>query len=115
MMLGPCVGGAVRLARADGVVMVGEGIETCLSAMGATDLPAWAALSTAGLRSLRLPPSVREVIVLADADEPGETAATIAAGRWSREGRFVRIARPHLGKDFNDAINIEAAAGGLDR
>jgi len=30
--------------------MVGEGIETCLAAMQATGNPAWAALSTSGLR-----------------------------------------------------------------
>jgi putative DNA primase/helicase len=33
MMLGPCRGGAVRLAEAGNVLMVGEGIETCLAAM----------------------------------------------------------------------------------
>ena len=48
--------------------MVGEGIETCLAAMQATGHPAWAALSTAGLRALDLPQDVRDVIVLADGD-----------------------------------------------
>jgi hypothetical protein len=46
MMLGPCCGGAVRLAAAGNVLMIGEGIETCLAAMRATGKPAWAALST---------------------------------------------------------------------
>ena len=36
MMLGPCRGGAVRLAPAGDVLSVGEGIETCLAAMQAT-------------------------------------------------------------------------------
>ena len=49
MMLGPCRGGAVRLAEPGDVLMVGEGIETCLAAMQATGHPAWAALSTSGL------------------------------------------------------------------
>lgn len=66
MMLGPCRGGAVRLAPAAELLMVGEGIETCLAAMQVTRQPAWAALSTSGLRSLDLPPEVREVVVLAD-------------------------------------------------
>ena len=39
MMLGPCRGGAVRLAITDGALMVGEGIETCLAAMQATGMP----------------------------------------------------------------------------
>ena len=55
MMLGPCRGGAVRLADPGDVLMVGEGIETCLAAMQATGHPAWAALSTSGLRALDLP------------------------------------------------------------
>jgi DNA primase len=104
MMLGPCRGGAVRLAAAEQVLMVGEGIETCLAAMQATGAPAWAALSTSGLRTLELPAEIREVIVLADGDEPGEAAALYAGRRWKREGRAVRIARPPCGMDFNDVL-----------
>jgi putative DNA primase/helicase len=36
MMLGPCRGGVVRLGQPGDVLMVGEGIETCLAAMQAT-------------------------------------------------------------------------------
>lgn len=104
MMLGPCRGGAVRLGPFDDVLMVGEGIETCFAAMQATGRPAWAALSTSGLRTLDLPDTVREVIVLADGDDPGEAAARDAAMRWKREGRRVRIARPPRGLDFNDVL-----------
>ena len=104
MMLGPCHGGAVRLAKPGDVLMVGEGIETCLAAMQASGHPAWAALSTSGLRALDLPGEVREAIVLADGDEPGEAAARSAALRWMRAGRRVRIARPPRGADFNDIL-----------
>jgi hypothetical protein len=104
MMLGPCRGGAVRLAQAEDVLMVGEGIETCLAAMQARGLPAWAALSTAGLRSLDLPNNVRDVIILADGDEAGSAAARGAALRWKRQGRRVRIAYPPVGMDFNDML-----------
>jgi putative DNA primase/helicase len=104
MMLGPCQGGAVRLGVAGDVVMVGEGIETCLAVMLATGNPAWAALSTSGLLTLDLPAEVRDVIVLADGDDAGETAARGAATRWKLEGRRVRIARPPKGVDFNDLL-----------
>ena len=104
MMLGPCRSGAVRLSQPGDMLMVGEGIETCLAAMQATGHPAWAALSTSGLRALDIPDYVREVIVLADGDDPGEAAARDCALRWQREGRCVRIARPPRGQDFNDVL-----------
>jgi len=94
----------VRLADPNDLLMVGEGIETCLAAMQATGNPAWAALSTSGMRSLDLPTAVRDVIVLADGDDAGEAAAWDCAWRWKREGRHVRIARPPRGMDFNDIL-----------
>jgi putative DNA primase/helicase len=112
MMLGPCRGGAVRLAPPGEVLMVGEGIETCLTAMQATGHAAWAALSTSGLRALDLPTDARDVIVLADSDDPGEAAAQDCARRWKREGRRVRIARPPHGMDFNDLLKARAPSIG---
>ena len=94
----------MRLADPGNVLMVGEGIETCLAAMLASGHPTWAALSTSGLRSLDLPNDVRDVIVLADGDEAGEAAARDCASRWKREGKRVRIARPPHGFDFNDLL-----------
>lgn len=104
MMLGPCRGGAVRLATSCDALMVGEGIETCLAATLATGHPSWAALSTSGLKTLHLPNDVRDVIVLADGDHPGEAAARDCAWRWKQEGRRVRIARPPDGMDFADML-----------
>ena len=113
MMLGPCRGGVVRLADADpsSVLMVGEGIETCLAAMQATGHPVWAALSTSGLCALELPQDVRDVIVLADGDTAGEAAACDCAQRWKRQGRRVRIARPPQGMDFNDMLVCREEVG----
>jgi len=128
MMLGPCRGGVVRLGDLRGagaadaadadpsgrppansdVLMVGEGIETCLAAMQATGHPTWAALSTTGLKALDLPENVRDVIVLADGDAPGEAAARDCSWRWKRQGRRVRIARPPQGTDFNDMLMVGA-------
>lgn len=108
MMLGPCRGGAVRLATPGSSLMIGEGLESCLSAAQATGDPAWAALSTSGLRGLDLPDAVRDVVVLADGDDPGEAAARDCALRWKREGRRVRIARPPQGMDFNDLLLVRA-------
>ncbi|MGY4513341.1 DUF7146 domain-containing protein [Bradyrhizobium sp. USDA 3650] len=109
MMLGPCKGGIVRLGGQGGVLLIGEGIETCLSAMQATGQRTWAALSTSGLRNLDLPDNELDIVVLADSDQAGEAAAQNAGRRWAREGRRVKIARPPRGVDFNDMLN--AAAG----
>jgi len=111
MLLGPCREGAVQLASASMTLRVGEGIETCLAAMSATGRPAWAALSAAGLQSLRLPLGVQDVIVLADNDEAGEKAAHACARRWKREGRRVRIAWPPRGMDFNDLLKASHDLG----
>jgi hypothetical protein len=104
MRLGPCRGGAVRLGPPGDLLMIGEGIETCLAAMQASGNTTWAALSTLGLRALDLPREVRNLIVLADGDDSGETAAQECACRWKREGRRGRIARPPQGMDFNDLL-----------
>jgi putative DNA primase/helicase len=107
MMLGPCLGGAVRLGNAnpDGWLMLAEGIETTLSVMQAYGLPGWAALSSSGLRNLTLPPAATMVLACADndANDVGQRAAHGAAERFLREGRRVRMATPPTpGMDFND-------------
>jgi putative DNA primase/helicase len=115
MMLGPCRGGVVRLGTLGGALLVGEGIETCLAAMQASGMSAWAALSTSGLRSLKLPEEIRDVMVVADGDEPGEAAAQDCARRWKSEGRTVRIARPPAGMDFCDLLNLRNIAARKNR
>lgn len=112
MMLGPCRGGAVRFGDASGSnLLIGEGIETCLSAMKATGRPTWAALSASNLGSFDLPSQIRDVVVLADGDERGEQAAQQAAIRWRRQGRQVRIACPPRGYDFNDMLLGRSSPG----
>jgi putative DNA primase/helicase len=104
--LGPCGGGAVRLARFGGErLAITEGIETGLTVQLATGIPTWVALSAAGMRSLVLPalPLAGEVIIAADADDAGRAAARFAAARWRAEGRRVWIAAPPRG-DWNDLL-----------
>jgi putative DNA primase/helicase len=110
MMLGPCGGGAVFLAEAGERLGVGEGIETCLSVQQEVEVPVWAALSTSGLRKLELPPIVRAVTILADADAAGEEAALEAGRRWKAAGLVAKIARPKGGADFNDMLRAKGAA-----
>ena len=104
MTLGPIGGNAIRLAAATDEVVVGEGIETCLSVTAATGKPSWSAISAVGLRTLILPDAIRTVTILADGDEAGEAAASAASRRWIGEGRRVLIARAPKGHDFNDVL-----------
>jgi len=112
MMLGPCRSGAVRLAEPGKLLMLGEGIETCIAAMQSTGHPTWAALSASGLRRIPIPSSVSEVILLADGDEPGEDAALACARRLRQQGRRVRIASAPSGSDFNDMLQGRAPSMG---
>lgn len=105
MMLGKCAGGAVRLAKATAKLAIAEGIETALSVQQGAEIATWACLSTSGLKAVLLPPEVREVVICADNDEPGEQAARNAAQRFLREGRSCKIARP-IRKDFNDDLML---------
>lgn len=105
LMLGHVRGGGVRLAEpADGMV-IGEGIESTLSAMLASGRPGWAALSTSGLKALELPAAVRAVTIVPDGDDPGRDASQAATLRWKREGREVRIAHIPSGRDANDILH----------
>jgi phage/plasmid primase-like uncharacterized protein len=78
-----------------------------LAALQAAAMPTWAALSTAGMVALPLPPIAQDIIILADHDAngAGERAAYAAADRWLGEGRRVRIALPPVpGTDFADVL-----------
>jgi len=104
MMLGSTRGGAVRLSEQREGLLVGEGIETTLSAMQATGRPGWAALSTSGLTSLVLPLDASAVTILADGDDAGHKSAKAAAKSWSACGVAVRVAYAPTGTDFNDLL-----------
>ncbi|TXH12059.1 MAG: virulence-associated protein E [Hyphomicrobiaceae bacterium] len=114
MMLGRCAGGIVKLGAISGPLLIGEGIETTLSAMQTTGLSGWAALSTSGLTALRLPRECRDIIILVDGDDPGRMASKHAAERWCAEGRRVRLATAPDGTDFNDLLRASKALGGPD-
>jgi putative DNA primase/helicase len=104
--LGSITGHAVHLALAAETLLIGEGIETTLSAMQLYGLPGWAAMTAGNLVKVKLPPIVREVIFAADNDKSGGgvAAATKAAQRFRREGLQVRVMMPDVLNDFNDLL-----------
>lgn len=106
-MLGNCAGGAVRLIEAEGQLVVAEGIETALSlASGLLQAPAtiWAALSTSGMKNLRLPASPSRLTVASDGDTAGREAAHMLAERAHGLGWRVGFLHAPDGMDWNDVL-----------
>ncbi len=109
MTLGACAGGAVRLICGNrSVLAVAEGIESALSIPALdpllTGASIWAALSASGMRSLRLPSKAGALVIFADGDQPGRSAAHALAERAAALGWQVRIADPGDGLDPNDVL-----------
>ena len=112
-MLGGTQGGAVRLNDGPSRLVVAEGIESGLSLLcGLLDGPAtlWAALSTSGLRGLRLPLQPGRLTIACDGDTAGREAAHALAERAHGLGWQVGILDPGNGDDFNDILTRKAAA-----
>lgn len=112
-MLGTTAGGAVRLATSSGRLVVAEGMETALSLLcGLMDGPLtlWAALSTSGLRGLRLPAEPGRLTIAADGDPAGHEAAYALATRAGALGWKVATAEPPAGADWNDILMKRAMA-----
>jgi putative DNA primase/helicase len=94
------------VANPEQELIVGEGIESTLSAMRLHCVEAGvAALSEGGIQRLVLPESARRVRIFADHDELGQglAAAHEARRRWKMEGRSVAIVQANtVGQDAND-------------
>jgi hypothetical protein len=113
LALGGTAGGAVRLMDGPGPLLVGEGLETVLAAWclrGDPTARAWAALSTSGLRALRLPPQPGRLCIAADGDAPGMAAAHALAERAHASGWQVSIAQPPAGHDWADVLTGKVTA-----
>ena len=106
-MLGDVAGGAVRLAPigADGVLAVGEGLETARAFRQLTGTPTWAALSTSGIRAFAPPPGLTRLIIAADSDDRGEgLAAARALAERARSRVEVVIMPAPEGTDWCDQV-----------
>jgi phage/plasmid primase-like uncharacterized protein len=103
------VGAAVRLDPAAPVLLVAEGVFSALSGGELCGLPAWALLSTGNLRLWSPPPEVRRVVVAADADRPGLTAAAELMARLRGIGVSCELRLPPAPRlDWNDAAAARA-------
>lgn len=117
-LLGSMRGGAVRLFDPGGeTLIVAEGVETTLAALvlAKWSYAGWAAVSTAGLVTLRAPPRFRRIVIAADNDASGAglCAAQALAKRLRATGRRVDIRMPPtIGADWNDVLVEQLEQGG---
>lgn len=102
--MGRLLGHGVRFGAARDVMAAGEGIESVLS-LGRIipDLPLVAALSSAHLAALLLPPTLRRLYIARDDDPAGHAAAATLAERAVNAGIEAVVLSPSLG-DFNDDL-----------
>jgi putative DNA primase/helicase len=99
-------GGGVWLGTPGGELVVGEGLETTMSAMLILGRQ-WgvASLGARGMTLLDLPPEAETVCIAADNDDDGREAAAFAQERWVDLGHTTRIVTPNNpGEDFNDIL-----------
>ena len=103
---GPCAGAAIRLQEPiDGVLGVAEGIETALAAHRIHGVPVWSLVSASWMGKFVPPAGVERVIIFADADDVGKSAAVALARRLhNRHGLSVKILAPKRGKDYADLL-----------
>ena len=104
---GTITGCGIYLGPAAEHMIIGEGIETTLAGMQMHGLPGIAAISAGGMERLALPEIVKDVKILADADEnfTGQKAAYTLANKLAMAGISIEVLVPaKLGTDFADMI-----------
>lgn len=111
-MLGRPGAGAVRLAPANDILGLAEGVETALSAIILLGIPVWAALGNERLPHVAVPQSVERLILLPDNDAAGQLAVRLAIEAHAKRGRHIDTIWPWRGlNDWNDVLRAEREGG----
>ena len=116
-MFGVAAGTAIMFDRVEsggGFLVVGEGVETTLTARQHLGLgPAWALGSSGAIAALPVLADVHTLVVLAENDANGASAgaAERVGARWLGAGRAVEVVWPPEGaKDLNDTVRKDLDA-----
>ncbi|MGE0045349.1 MAG: toprim domain-containing protein [Hyphomonadaceae bacterium] len=107
-VIGKLLGGAVRLAPLGDVLIVGEGVESALSASDHLQAPAWAALTAYNLSQFTPPPEVRCLIVAPDNDAAGLHALETLRARLADLVRIEHAPAPAGVNDWNDWSRVRS-------
>jgi putative DNA primase/helicase len=109
---GPIGGGAIMLHQpvAGAPLVIGEGIESSLSAGRMIGAPVWAGIAAGNLKAIVPPAEPSEIVLAADPDPVGQREAWAAAECWRALGLRARIATPdNPDEDFNDLLRRRQA------
>lgn len=104
-MLGPAKGTAIKFdpSPASGL-MIGEGVETCLSAREAGLGPAvWALGSSVAIRTFPAISAIPTLTIIQENDDTSRRDSSVCRDRYLRAGKPVNIVRSRIGNDLNDA------------
>ena len=104
LSFGPVKHGAVRLTPVAKTLWLTEGVEDALSLIQMTGRACWAIPGAGIMKAVELPEAVQTVVIGADNDDAGRTAAGEAQDTFISQGRRAFICRPPAGRDWNDLL-----------
>lgn len=96
-------GAAIQLGIPKGVLGVGEGLETALSAYRATQIPTWPTVNAMLMGFLEVPESVHTVLIWADKDKSGtgERSAAVLQSKLIARGLKAYVLMPPIPRGHN--------------
>jgi hypothetical protein len=105
-------GGVIKLTPCHEVIrglLIGEGIETTLSAMAIEQTQGWSVLDAGELRCFPVLSGIECLTIAVDADQAGIQATKETTARWINARReVIRLVPKQSGADFNDIIRSVA-------
>lgn len=115
-MLGPFAGGVIKIDADKAVgqgLILGEGVETCLSGRQMGLRPVWATGSAGGIASFGPLPGVECLTILGEVGDGGVNAraSDACANLWRATGAEVIVLEPQTGADANDVLKAGVRHG----
>ncbi len=104
---GVAAGAAIKLTPDEDVthgLAIGEGLETCMSAMALGIKPCWATGSSGGIARFPALPGIEALTVLGEAGAAFYKALVEVSARWLAAGREIAVLEPTVGSDMNNSL-----------
>ena len=106
-MLGVIARAAIKLDPIAERRTIAEGLETSMAGRELGYAPAWALGSAGTISFFPVLEGVKMLVILGEHDETNARAIQFCGRRWLRAGRRVRLVKPKIGSDVNDALMSE--------